>query len=65
MPGIAKGIRPGTEDRAGMTQERYYAGMIGITPNIIVSDAYMKETVEHPYVFQGGGLTIRKNTMRR
>ncbi len=39
---------------AGMTQERYYAGMIGITPNIIVSDAYMKETVEHPYVFRVG-----------
>ena len=35
-------------------RDSYYAGMIGITPNIIVSDAYMKETVEHPYVFRVG-----------
>lgn len=39
---------------AGMTEDGYYASMIGVAPNIIVSDAYIKQIVEHPYVSRVG-----------
>lgn len=44
---------------AGLTDESYFSGILGMTPTIIVSDTFLKGIAKEPYVFKVG-ITYRQ-----